>query len=123
MSSPDEFSTLSVGEEIFLRVGQNALTARFAGIDRDTNVLLIDVPSSAGETSPQRQEIPVEEIESWSKNSERQSRGLLDGSLNNPNIIDHVAVLNTNINSDPATVENRNANTRASGSKNNSSFQ
>ena len=122
MSSPDEFSTLSIGEEISLRVGQNALSARFAGIDRDANVLLIDVPSSADETSPQRQEIPVEEIESWSKDSERQSR-VLDGSLNNADILSHVSVLSTNINSDATSVENRNANTRASGAKDNSSFQ
>jgi len=53
--------------------------------------------------------------------------GLLDGSLNNLDIIDHISALNTNINSDPATSENRNANTRAKGkaddAKDNSNFE
>ncbi|MEU4494706.1 hypothetical protein AB0F96_14965 [Streptomyces sp. NPDC023998] len=46
--------------------------------------------------------------------------GLLDGTLGNAHIIDHVSALNTNINSDPQTTENTNANTRADGSLNNS---
>ncbi|MCT4352073.1 hypothetical protein M5362_02845 [Streptomyces sp. Je 1-79] len=41
--------------------------------------------------------------------------GLLDGSLNNLDLLDHISVLDSNINSDPETVENRNANTRADG--------
>ncbi|WP_330462133.1 hypothetical protein [Streptomyces sp. NBC_00775] len=45
--------------------------------------------------------------------------GLLDGSLDNPHIVDHVSALNTNINSDPQTSENNNANTRADGLLNN----
>jgi hypothetical protein len=39
--------------------------------------------------------------------------GLLDGSLDNADIIDHISVLNTSINSDPQYTEN--ANTRATG--------
>lgn len=49
--------------------------------------------------------------------------GLLDGTLNNADIIDHVSALNSNINSDPTTSENRNANTRADGKQNNSVSQ
>jgi hypothetical protein len=41
--------------------------------------------------------------------------GILDGSLNNADIIDHISLLNSNINSDPQYTENRNANTRATG--------
>ena len=48
--------------------------------------------------------------------------GLIDGALNNLDVIDHVSALNTNINSDVTTSESRNTNTRASGSKNNVSF-
>ncbi|HVK23334.1 MAG TPA: hypothetical protein VM677_18415 [Actinokineospora sp.] len=51
------------------------------------------------------------------------TRGLLDGTLNNAQIIDHIAALNTNVNSDPETIENVNSNTRAKGDKDNSSFQ
>jgi hypothetical protein len=39
--------------------------------------------------------------------------GILDGSLNNADIIDHISLLNSNINSDPQYTEN--ANTRATG--------
>jgi hypothetical protein len=41
--------------------------------------------------------------------------GILDGSLNNLDLIDHISALNTNINSDPQYSENNNANTRAYG--------
>jgi hypothetical protein len=41
--------------------------------------------------------------------------GILDGSLNNADIIDHISLLNSNINSDPQYTENRNAKTRATG--------
>ncbi|WP_217212840.1 hypothetical protein [Streptomyces sp. AC550_RSS872] len=41
--------------------------------------------------------------------------GLLDGTLDNAHIIDQLSALNTNINSDPQTTENNNANTRADG--------
>ncbi|MGW0665082.1 hypothetical protein [Streptodolium elevatio] len=49
--------------------------------------------------------------------------GIIDGSGNNLDVIDHIAALNTNINSDPTTSEVRNANTRADGHKNNSAFE
>ncbi|MCX5009458.1 hypothetical protein OG765_00305 [Streptomyces sp. NBC_00555] len=48
---------------------------------------------------------------------------ITDGSANNLDIIDHISALTTNINSDPTTSEVRNANTRADGHKNNSTFQ
>lgn len=48
---------------------------------------------------------------------------ILDGSANNLDVIDHIAALNTAINSDPTTSEVRNANTRADGRGNNSTGQ
>ncbi|KAL1917195.1 uncharacterized protein VTP21DRAFT_4851 [Calcarisporiella thermophila] len=50
-------------------------------------------------------------------------RGILDGSLNNADIIDHISLLNSNVNSDSSTAENRNANTVAKGDCDNSIFQ
>lgn len=47
----------------------------------------------------------------------------VDGQLNNPDVLDHVSPLNTNINSDPLLSETRNENTRADGDRNNSPFQ
>lgn len=49
--------------------------------------------------------------------------GILDGTLSNLQIIDHLSALDTNINSDPQTSENRNANIRADGTLNNASGQ
>ncbi len=49
--------------------------------------------------------------------------GIADGSGNNLDLIDHISALNTNINSDPTISEVRNANTRADGKKNNSTFE
>jgi hypothetical protein len=46
--------------------------------------------------------------------------GILDGTLNNADLLSHIDLLNTSINSDVTTSENTNANTRADGSKNNS---
>ncbi|WCD83999.1 hypothetical protein KPP03845_100319 [Streptomyces xanthophaeus] len=48
--------------------------------------------------------------------------GITDGSGNNLDVLDHISALNSNLNSDPTTSEVRNANTRADGKKNNSSF-
>lgn len=45
--------------------------------------------------------------------------GVLDGTLNNLHVIDHVSVLNTNINSDLQTSASNNANTRSDGKGNN----
>ncbi|KAL1921526.1 uncharacterized protein VTP21DRAFT_11242 [Calcarisporiella thermophila] len=47
-------------------------------------------------------------------------RGLLDNTLNNADIIDHVEALNSMVNSNPQDSENRNANTKASGPGDNS---
>ena len=45
--------------------------------------------------------------------------GILDGTLNDAHVLDHVSALNSNINSDPQTTENKNANTRSDGTLNN----
>ncbi|MEJ8632211.1 MULTISPECIES: hypothetical protein [Streptomyces] len=45
--------------------------------------------------------------------------GIVDGTLNNANVLDHVSALNSNINSDSQTTENNNANTRSDGMLNN----
>ncbi|KAL1917352.1 uncharacterized protein VTP21DRAFT_5008 [Calcarisporiella thermophila] len=49
-------------------------------------------------------------------------RGLLDNTLNNPQIIDHISALNSMVNSNPQTSENTNANTKASGPGDNSNL-
>ncbi|QIP82727.1 hypothetical protein GLX30_27970 [Streptomyces sp. Tu 2975] len=49
--------------------------------------------------------------------------GIVDGTLNNLGLLDNISLLNSNVNSDPTTTENNNANTRADGKKNNSSDQ
>ncbi|MGW7433350.1 hypothetical protein ACWGIN_27895 [Streptomyces sp. NPDC054861] len=49
--------------------------------------------------------------------------GILDGTLNNINVLDNIALLNTAVNSDSQKAENNNANTRADGKKNNSAGQ
>ncbi|GAB2605073.1 hypothetical protein GCM10027168_42510 [Streptomyces capparidis] len=45
--------------------------------------------------------------------------GIADGTLNNAQILDHVSLLNTNIDSDPQISGNNNSNTRADGALNN----
>ncbi|MGW0316569.1 hypothetical protein [Streptomyces flavidovirens] len=45
--------------------------------------------------------------------------GIADGALNNLQLLDHTSLVNSNINSDPQTTENNNANTRADGFLNN----
>ncbi|WP_327724995.1 hypothetical protein [Streptomyces europaeiscabiei] len=45
--------------------------------------------------------------------------GVLDGTLNNLGLIDHISSLDSSINSSPVTTELRNANTRAEGLLNN----
>jgi hypothetical protein len=45
--------------------------------------------------------------------------GILDGTLNNLQVLDHVSLLNSNVNSDPQASQNNNANTRAEGNLNN----
>ncbi|MEV6245974.1 hypothetical protein AB0M38_07195 [Streptomyces sp. NPDC051742] len=47
--------------------------------------------------------------------------GIVDGTLNNASSLDHTALLNTAVESDPQ--ENNNANTPADGKKNNSTGQ
>lgn len=49
--------------------------------------------------------------------------GIADGTLDNADVLDHVAALNTNINSDVRSLLNNNANTRADGAKNNATGQ
>ncbi|MFF7491109.1 hypothetical protein ACFZBC_37285 [Streptomyces luteogriseus] len=49
--------------------------------------------------------------------------GTLDGSADHPDVLDHIAALNTAINSDPATGENGNANTQADGRGDNAAGQ
>ncbi|KAL1921071.1 uncharacterized protein VTP21DRAFT_11706 [Calcarisporiella thermophila] len=49
-----------------------------------------------------------------------QRRGLLDNTLNNADIIDHIEAINSMVNSNPQDSENRNANTKASGPGDNS---
>lgn len=44
--------------------------------------------------------------------------GVIDGSLNNLDILKDVTMLSTNINSDKVTADNNNANTRTAGSEN-----
>ncbi|MCX5050972.1 hypothetical protein [Streptomyces sp. NBC_00474] len=46
--------------------------------------------------------------------------GILDGSANNADVLSHIGLLNTNINSDVTSNELKNANTRAEGKGNNS---
>ncbi|MCX4885130.1 MULTISPECIES: hypothetical protein [unclassified Streptomyces] len=46
--------------------------------------------------------------------------GILDGSANNADVLAHIGLLNTNINSDVTSNELKNANTRAEGKGNNS---
>ncbi|MEV4683300.1 hypothetical protein [Streptomyces kurssanovii] len=45
--------------------------------------------------------------------------GILDGALGNLQALDHLSLLNSNVNSDTHTTENNNANTRADGLLNN----
>lgn len=49
--------------------------------------------------------------------------GIVDGALNNLHVLDHISLLDSNINSDPQTTENRNANARADGKLNNANGQ
>jgi hypothetical protein len=48
---------------------------------------------------------------------------IVDGTLNNANILDDITLLNTAVNGDSQRTENNNANTRADGEKNNSAGQ
>jgi hypothetical protein len=63
--------------------------------------------------------------EEWEELDEEQccgivGGGILDGSLNNAQILDNINVLNALVNSNPQNLENNNANTRAQGKSNNS---
>ncbi|KAF3163249.1 hypothetical protein TWF132_003829 [Orbilia oligospora] len=50
----------------------------------------------------------------------RLKKRVIDGSLNNPSVLSKIQVANFDINADISIDENRNANTRADGKKNNS---
>ncbi|KAL1921050.1 uncharacterized protein VTP21DRAFT_11685 [Calcarisporiella thermophila] len=56
-------------------------------------------------------------------NSANAKRGLIDGSLNDPHVLDNLNVLNALVNSNPQQLQNNNANTRADGCKNNAGGQ
>ncbi|KAL1924929.1 uncharacterized protein VTP21DRAFT_4583 [Calcarisporiella thermophila] len=49
-------------------------------------------------------------------------RGILDNSLGNAEIIDHISLLDSTVNSNPQHSENKNTNTKANGPGDNSSF-
>ncbi|MEU2118003.1 hypothetical protein ABZ567_20720 [Streptomyces sp. NPDC016459] len=49
--------------------------------------------------------------------------GIVDGTLNNADVLDNIALLNTAAISDSQKTENNNANTRADGKENNSTGQ
>ncbi|KAL1916436.1 uncharacterized protein VTP21DRAFT_5627, partial [Calcarisporiella thermophila] len=56
------------------------------------------------------------------KKKKHWRRGLLDNTLNNPDIIDHISAIDSTVNSNPQDSENRNANTKASGPGDNSNI-
>ncbi|KAL1916435.1 uncharacterized protein VTP21DRAFT_5626, partial [Calcarisporiella thermophila] len=56
------------------------------------------------------------------ESEELQKRGLLDNSVNGLDLIDHLSLINSMVNSNPQNSENRNANTKANGPGNNSNY-
>ncbi|KAL1916981.1 uncharacterized protein VTP21DRAFT_5178 [Calcarisporiella thermophila] len=55
-----------------------------------------------------------------SQGAPHNRRGILDNTLNNPDIIDHLSLIDSTVNSNPQTSENRNSNTKANGPGDNS---
>ncbi|MDN3293009.1 hypothetical protein QWM81_02880 [Streptomyces ficellus] len=49
--------------------------------------------------------------------------GIVDGTLNNLQLVDHISLLDSNINSDSQSTKNTNANTRSDGELNNANGQ
>jgi hypothetical protein len=49
-----------------------------------------------------------------------RQRGIIDGTMNNADIVDHISILDTAIDADVEVSENRNSNTKAQGYGNNS---
>ncbi|KAF3929584.1 hypothetical protein ABW19_dt0207889 [Dactylella cylindrospora] len=61
------------------------------------------------------EDLASEEVDPFEKRSEKARRLILDGTVNDADVLSKIDLLNTNINSDINVSENRNANARADG--------